>query len=62
MGNWEKQVLKAVSEVLSHPNGGRVDVIIHTQAVSGERRISINPSLVGITKKTVIHNINDDED
>ena len=51
--DWEKQVIKAVQEVLSHPLGGRVAVVIYAQDKPGDRRVVILPSMNGITKKTI---------
>ena len=52
-GSWEQWLLKAVSEVLSHPLGGRVDIIVYSQEKPGDRRVVILPSMGGVTKKTI---------
>ena len=45
--DWKSSVLKAVEEVLSHPLGGKVEVMVYPQAKPGDRRVVGHVSLWG---------------
>jgi len=56
---WIQVVIRAVREVINHPGGGRIDIFVNRQD-RGEVRIAVNPSLVGITRRTVFAQVEDD--
>ena len=59
--DWHSLVIKAVQEVLNHPKGGRIDILVFCdQADPTRKNIVIEPLLVGIRKKRTVVNIDDD--
>lgn len=48
---WEQKVLKATSEVLRHPMGGKVEIYIYADPrLPGKLRMKIEPRLNGRAK------------
>ena len=47
MTDWKDLVYRAVSEVLTHPKGGKVEVFVYPKG-AGLRQITIRPFLIGV--------------